>query len=473
MNKGSRSGAIDRVLSYFDNGDFDQELANRVRFRTESQRADSLSELHRYLDEDIIPAFKAIGFECKKFDNPLAGGGPILLASRIEGSQLPTVLGYGHGDVIHGQQEQWTKGSGPWEIKRDGDRLYGRGTADNKAQHTINIAALRAVIDERSTLGFNAKFLVEMGEEAGSAGLRELLEAQREAFAADVFIGSDGPRMSPRRPTITLGSRGALNFDLRVALRDGGHHSGNWGGLIADPAIILSHAIASITSASGQIKIKEWLPPPTPDSVVKVLQGLEIETGPGAPDIDPLWGEPGMTPAAKVYGWNSFAVLAMKSGNPEHPVNAIAASASAHCQLRFFAGTNEGTILSALRSHLDREGFHQVEIEAPAENAAGFAASRTEPDHPWVKCIAASLQTTINEKPAIIPSMGGSICNDLFTDLLGLPAIWIPHSYAACSQHAPDEHILLSLTRSALPVMAGLYWDIGDGKVPVQEKDLS
>ena len=46
--------------------------------------------------------------------------------------------------------------------------------------------------------------------------------------------------------------------------------------------------------------------------------------------------------------------------------------------------------------------------------------------------------------------------------LLGLPAIWIPHSYAACSQHAPDEHILMSLTRTALPVMVGLYWDLGD-----------
>ncbi|OED35931.1 hypothetical protein AB833_29195 [Chromatiales bacterium (ex Bugula neritina AB1)] len=466
QNEGSRAGAIDRILSYFDEGGFDEELGRRVRIRTESQKRDSVPELHRYLDEEIIPAFKVMGFECTKYDNPLNRGGPFLLASRMEGSGLPVVLGYGHGDVILGQDEQWKKGSGPWEIQRDGDRLYGRGTADNKAQHTINMAALRAVIEERGSLGFNAKFLIEMGEEAGSAGLRELLELHKEAFSADVFIGSDGPRMSPARPTITLGSRGALNFDLRVELRDGGHHSGNWGGLIADPAIILSHALASITTASGQIKIKEWLPPPTLESVQRVLEGLEIEAGPGAPEIDPDWGEPGMTPAAKVYGWNSFAVLAMKAGNPENPVNAIAPSASAHCQLRFFAGTNADTILESLRTHLDSNGFPQVEIVTPEENNAGFAASRTEPDHPWVESVFSSIESTINEKPAVIPSMGGSICNDLFTDLLGLPAIWIPHSYAACSQHAPDEHILLSLTRSALPLMTGLYWDIGDGKVP-------
>ncbi len=462
-NAGSRQGAIERILQYFDSGEFDRELGDRVRYRTESQKADSTSELHRYLDEDIIPAFTACGFECKKYNNPLGKGGPFLLASRLEGPALATVLGYGHGDVILGQDEQWSKGNGPWQIQRDGDRLYGRGTADNKAQHTINIAALRAVIQERGCLGFNAKFLIEMGEEAGSAGLKELIELHADDFTADVFIGSDGPRMSPQKPTVTLGSRGALNFDLRVELREGGHHSGNWGGLIADPAIILSHALASITTVSGQINIDDWLPPPTPPSVATVVQGLIIEAGDGAPEIDTDWGEPGMTPAAKVYSWNSFAVLAMKSGNPDNPVNAISPWANAHCQLRFFAGTDASRILPALREHLDANGFQQVEIVTPSENAAGFAASRTEPDHPWVKRIVSSIATTIGETPAIIPSMGGSICNDLFTDLLGLPAIWIPHSYAACSQHAPNEHILLSVTRSALPLMAGLYWDIGDG----------
>ena len=58
--------------------------------------------------------------------------------------------------------------------------------------------------------------------------------------------------------------------------------------------------------------------------------------------------------------------------------------------------------------------------------------------------------------------MGGSICNDVFTDILGLPSIWIPHSYTACLQHAPDEHILLPLCREALGLMAGVYWDLGD-----------
>ena len=466
-NSATRQGAIDRALAYFDDGTFEAELARRVEYRTESQKPDSLPELHRYLDEEIIPAFEDMGFACRKFDNPLGSGGPFLLAELIEDEALPTVLGYGHGDVIIGLEDQWTRGKGAWETARDGDRLYGRGTADNKGQHTINMAATRAVIAERGNLGFNAKFLIEMGEENGSLGLREVLEQNREAFAADVFIGSDGPRISPSQPTLTLGARGAENFDLIVNLRDGGHHSGNWGGLIADPATILAHAIACIVGPTGQIRIRDWLPPPTPASVKQALVGLKIEAGPGAPEIDPDWGEPGLTPAEKVYSWNSFAVLAMKSGNPESPVNAISPWARAHCQLRYFAGTDAENILPALRRHLDANGFEMVEIgQPPPENAAGFAASRTEPDHPWVQAVKQSMEATIGAPPAVIPSMGGSICNDLFTDLLGLPAIWIPHSYAACSQHAPDEHILMSTTRSALPVMAGIYWDIGEGAGP-------
>ena len=466
----SREGAIAHALSYIDDGAFETDLARRVAIRTESQKGqEAVAELKRYLDAEMIPALKDMGFDCKVFENPHADAGPILLATRIEDPALPTVLGYGHGDVIRGLEDMWTKGKGPWVTARDGDKLYGRGTADNKSQHTINMAALNAVLQTRGKLGFNAKVLLEMAEENGSKGLREIVDDNKDDFAADVFIGSDGPRASPDRPTITLGARGAENFDLVCQLREGGHHSGNWGGLIADPAIILTHAIASITNAKGEIQIKDWLPPPATPAVNEVMQGLEIEPGPGAPEIDPDWGQSGMTPAEKVYTWNSFAVLTMVAGTPERPVNAIAPFARAHCQLRYVAGTNVDDILPALRRHLDAHGFDKVEITRPDfRNFGGFIATRTEPDHPWATWVRGSFEHTSNVAPAVIPSMGGSICNDIFTDVLKLPAIWIPHSYAGCSQHAPDEHILMPLARSALRLMAGLYWDLGEPGTPAR-----
>ena len=122
-------------------------------------------------------------------------------------------------------------------------------------------------------------------------------------------------------------------------------------------------------------------------------------------------------------------------------------------------------ILPALRKHLDDHGFEMVRIEEPpAENRGGFAASRTEPENPWVVAVCQSMERSTGSQPVVIPQMGGSICNELFTDLLGLPAIWIPHSYSGCSQHAPNEHILMPLCREALQIMAGLYWDLGEEK---------
>src|SRR6056297_925832 len=258
----SRSGAIDRVRHYIDSGDFEADLARRVAIPTESQIPEGLPYLIRYIEDEMIPAFEKMGFTCQVYTNPVAGCGPVLLATRIEDATRPTVLGYGHGDVIRGLDDQWTKGAGPWKTARDGERLYGRGTADNKAQHTINMAAMNAVLHERGKLGFNAKVMIEMGEENGSRGVHEIIAANKSAFSADVFIGSDGPRVRMDRPTMSLGARGAVNFDLICELRQGGHHSGNWGGALADPAALLAHAISTIVSPTGEILIADWRPPP-------------------------------------------------------------------------------------------------------------------------------------------------------------------------------------------------------------------
>jgi acetylornithine deacetylase/succinyl-diaminopimelate desuccinylase-like protein len=465
MAHGTRGGAVERARSYVESGRFETDLARRVTFRTESQKLPaSLPDLHRYLDEEIAPAFARLGFSTRVYDNPLEGQAPVLLASYVEDDGLPTVLGYGHGDVIRGLEDQWTKGKGPWVTARDGDRLYGRGTADNKGQHTLNMAALEAVFAERGgRLGFNAKFIIEMGEEAGSKGLAELAAAHKHEFAADVLIASDGPRVKPERPTMTLGCRGAINFDLVCDLREGGHHSGNWGGLIANPALILANALAVIVGHTGALLVDALKAPPMSAAVKDALADVEVDGGSDGPAVDPWWGEPGHTPAERVYGSNVFHVLAFTAGTPGRPVNAVPPSAVANCQLRFVAGTDADAVMPALQRHLDERGFSRVKVmPPPTVNDGRFAATRTEPDHPWVKFAADSLRRSSNIKPAIVPQMGGSICNDVFTDVLGMPTIWIPHSYASCSQHAPDEHILMSLSRSAIEVMAGLYWDIGE-----------
>lgn len=456
----SRQATIAAVERYFDEGGFFADLARRVAIPTESQNPARGPDLVRYLDEEMAPSFERLGFTCRRYPNPDPRGGPFLVAERIEDPSFVTVLSYGHGDVIRGQEASWKAGLDPWVLRRDGDRLYGRGTADNKGQHTINLAGAAAAIATRGRLGFNLKVLIETGEETGSPGLKAFCEQNPALLKADVFIASDGPRLQPGMPTVFLGSRGALNMDLVVDAREGGHHSGNWGGLISNPGIVLAHALAAITGPKGEIRVPEWRPKTLTGPVREALSGLEVEGGADGPQVEPGWGEPGLTPAERVFGWCSFEVLAFTTGNPDKPVNAIPPKASCHAQLRFVVGIDTGDIVPALRRHLDRAGFPMVKVTAAKDGF--FAATRLAPDHPWVKWTVRSLEKTSGQRTAVLPNLGGSLPNDVFADVLGLPTVWIPHSYAACSQHAPNEHMLAPVARDALRLMAGLMWDLGE-----------
>jgi acetylornithine deacetylase/succinyl-diaminopimelate desuccinylase-like protein len=289
----TRESAISRATRHFDEGRFIEDLARRVAIRTESQVPESRQFLDDYLNQEIAPAFERMGFNSEILPNPVEGVGPILLAERIEGANLPTVLMYGHGDVIRGLDEQWRAGIAPWLLKQEGDRYYGRGTADNKGQHSINMAALETVLAERGKLGFNVKFMLETGEELGSPGLREFCEQHKSRLKADVLIASDGPRLAAKRPTLYLGSRGNMNLAFSVELREGAHHSGNWGGLLANPGIVLAHALASIVTREGRVLVRELMPASIPDSVRKALLDCTPQPEPDEPQIDPWWGEPG------------------------------------------------------------------------------------------------------------------------------------------------------------------------------------
>ncbi|MGL5136560.1 MAG: M20 family metallopeptidase, partial [Beijerinckiaceae bacterium] len=387
---------------------------------TESQNPDRAEALVAYLSEEMVPAFAAMSFSTEILPNP-AGKGPLLIAERIEDPSLLTVLGYGHGDVIRGMDAEWSAGLSPWTLTDRNGRWYGRGIADNKGQHAVNMTALAAVLQTRGKLGFNAKYLIEMGEETGSPGLRAFCETHRERLSADVLIASDGPRLSAARPTIFLGARGGFNFDLWIDAREGGHHSGNWGGLISNPAIELAHAIASLVGPSGQIRVPEFVPAGIPESVRRALADIEVVSADGGPALEPWWGEPGLSLSEKVFGWCNLEVLAFEAGNPKAPVNAIPPRAWARMQLRFVVGVDTTDMLGTLRRFLDRQGFAKVKI-APSRDEM-FMATRLDPDHPYVRFAVGSFTRTHGAAPAVLPNLGGSLPNDIFTDVLGLPTV--------------------------------------------------
>src|SRR6266478_4739523 len=394
----TRADAIARAHQHLHSGAFIAELDRRVAYRTESQNPERRDALRAYLEEELQPAFSQLDFSTRLVESP-TGKGPYLVAEYRENSSAPTVLMYGHGDVVDGMAGEWRDNLDPWRTTTSGNRVYGRGTADNKGQHSINLSALRAVREARSgKLGFNAKFIIETGEEIGSPDLRQVCEALRDELKADLFLGSDGPRFSADRPTIFLGCRGGIRIHLDVNLRDGSHHSGNWGGVLANPATILASAIATLVDGKGRLLLDELKPPRISNQIRATLADVKIE---------PTVGEP-----------------AMSSGNIEKPANAIPGRAQAVLQLRFVVGTRADKVVDAVREHLQRNGFPMVEVRA----AQSFAASRTDFDSPWINWTAESIRQTTGKAPAVLPNFGGSLPNDVFSDCLGLPTIWVPHS---------------------------------------------
>lgn len=463
MSAASRDTAITAIQDYFDNGSFREDLARRVAIKTESPEPDQRPELYRYLEKELTPYLSDMGFECVVHENPRPDGGPFLVATRTEDPDLPTVMTYGHGDVVRGYDDQWREGLNPWTMTEENGRWYGRGTADNKAQHSINLAAIKTVLEQRGHLGFNIVALIETGEECGSPGLKDFCAQNKDLFKADVFIASDGPRLRPEQPTIFMGSRGVFNFTMTLELRDGGHHSGNWGGLLANPGIMMAHALATITDARGKLLIEEWRPEPMTNSVRRAISKLKIDGGENAPEIDENWGEPGLTPEEKVFGSNTFEVRSFVTGNPRNPVNAIPPKAVAHGHIRYVAGTDPMTFLPSLRKHLDAHGFEQIELAAERDY---MNATRLDPDHPWAQFAIKSIEKTTEQEVAVLPNLGGTLPNDVFAEVLDLPTIWVPHSYAGCSQHAPNEHVLPEVCRQGLQMMTGLWWDLGGGDTP-------
>src|SRR6478752_7030903 len=194
--------------------------------------------------------------------------------------------------------------------------------------------------------------------------LRQVCVSLRDELAANLFLASDGPRLAADRPTIFLGCRGGVRIHLDVTLRDGSHHSGNWGGVLANAATILSGAIAALVDEKGRMQLEAFKPPRISNAIRAVLADVKVEPSTDEPALSPNWGEEGLSPAERLYAWNTLEVLAISSGNIDKPANAIPGQARAVLQLRFVVGTRVDNIADVVRTHLSERGFPMVEVRA-------------------------------------------------------------------------------------------------------------
>ena len=126
--------------------------------------------------------------------------------------------------------------------------------------------------------------------------------------------------------------------------------------------------------------------------------------------------------------------------------------------MRFVVGTDASRIRANVLDHLAAHGHADISVSTPQI----MHATRLDPDNAWVRLAMAALAEATGVKPALLPNLGGSLPNDVFACILGLPTVWVPHSYPACSQHAPNEHVLPALLRQGLGMTAALLWQVGE-----------
>ncbi len=273
------------------------------------------------------------------------GGAPAVIARHPAPAGAPTVLLYAHHDVQpEGDRSQWN--SSPFEpTERDG-RLYGRGSADDKAGIATHLAAFRAHGGQPPV---GVTVFVEGEEESGSPSLGRLLAAHRDALAADVIVIADSDNWSTEVPALTVSLRGMVDCVVEVATLDHGLHSGIWGGVVPDALSVLVRLLASLHDDDGNVAVPGLhesiaaavdYPPERVRADSGLLDGVsEIGSGP-APQR--LWAKPAIT------------VIGIDTTPIDKASNTLIPRARAKISMRVAPGGDAAAHLDALTGHLQQ-----------------------------------------------------------------------------------------------------------------------
>lgn len=325
------------------------------------------------------------------------GGAPAVIARHPAPPGAPTVLLYAHHDVQpEGHRAGWR--SPPFEpTERDG-RLYGRGTADDKAGIAVHLAAFRAH-GGRPPVGVTV--FVEGEEESGSPSLPALLAAHREALTADVIVLADSDNWSVDVPALTVSLRGLVDCVVEVATLDHGLHSGLWGGVVPDALSVLVRLLAGLHDDDGNVAVAglhEGDAPVVdyPTERVRADTGLlggvaEIGTG-SVPHR--LWNKPAIT------------VIGIDTTGVAESSNTLIPRARAKISLRVAPGGDAQAHLDALKSHLEQHVPWGAQLTVtPGDVGQPYAVDATGPVYDAAR---AAFAQAWDAEPVDM-GMGGSI----------------------------------------------------------------
>jgi acetylornithine deacetylase/succinyl-diaminopimelate desuccinylase-like protein len=387
------------------------------------------------------------GLGCSDVRSIPTAGHPVVYASLSEaeagvGVDLPTLLVYGHYDVQPAENENaWESPAYTPQIR--GDSFYGRGASDMKGQIVAILAALQSILAQGS-LRANLKFVFEGEEEIGSPNLQSFLIEYADLLESDIALNLDVGFLNPKLPTISYGLRGIASFELFIQGPKSDLHSGVFGGVVHNPALVLSTALAGLFDEQGTIQIPHFYDNvlPMSDDERAELSNIPLDASyyldqSGAPE---LWGETGFSPTERIAARPTCEINGLKSGYlGEGEKTIIPSQASAKITARLVPNQSPHEVHQQLRVYF--ENCLPPSVTWQLEFYSGGNPFLAEPSHPEIQAFADALESSYGQK-AVYFRDGGSIpAAVLMKDNLGLDSILSGFGLPTDNIHAPDEHI--------------------------------
>ncbi|HEX4943749.1 MAG TPA: M20/M25/M40 family metallo-hydrolase [Usitatibacteraceae bacterium] len=410
----------------------------------ESVRIPSVSLTGQGIGEavDFLSArMKRWGFEVQVFPTDSQ---PIVYGEIGPRNAPFTWLTYGHYDVYPADAaaEGWK--TDPWQPVVDGDRIRGRGTGDNKGQHLALLNAIALYRELEGELPIRIKVILEGDEETGSRPLPAFVEKHRDMLRADLCCYSDGPMFPNDQPVLLMGVRGILGLEFVASGARRNLHSGNFGGVAPNPTLDLIHLLAAMVDRDGRLLVPgagyaDVTVTPAEAAAARALpldrEGVMESMGvpPTVPDGE-FHERLMLRPAFNVSGFASGYT------GPGHKT-IIFREALAKADIRLVGGQDPAQVLAAVRKFAADRGHAGIEIR----ELKSTPASRTSLDSPFIPVVKSAVAKGFGREPLVVPSLGGTTPDYVFTRLLGLPSIVVPLAPYDENNHAPNESTKVSL----------------------------
>lgn len=396
--------------------------------------------------EKVKELFEKAGLTNIQFLLPPSGR-PSVYGESLTSPDKPTVLLYAHHDVQPPMREAlWdTK---PFKGVQKGDRLYGRGTADDKAGIVTHLAALEQVRAWKKGDGPNLKFLIEGEEESGSAGFAEILKKNAQLLKCDAVIVADLGNFAKGTPSITTTLRGMSAVAIELKATKAPLHSGSWSGPIPDPAQVLCRMIASLTDGKGNILIphfEDTLVPPTEEELASykslgmtekifrndggILDNVQLKV-PEDEILISLWRKP------------SIVVTAIESGSRLNAGNVLQNMAYARIGIRLAPGMDADVATQQLVEFLQGQVPYGLECNIVTED--GASPFVTDTTHPFFKKMSDSMAKAYETETKFI-GCGASIPGaEYFRNTFGdIPILLVGIEDPECNAHGENESLYL------------------------------